>query len=109
MTRAIAQSLGYYGISVNALAYGPMEVEPYSQAEAAERRRRIPFGRLENPADVVGAALFLATPASNYVAGETLFVDGGYSTAAVTEEQFRPEWARSDKTDKGPRSDKYVV
>ena len=40
--------------------------------------------------------------------GETLYVDGGYTTAAVTEEQFRPEWARAEHTAMGPRQDKYV-
>jgi NAD(P)-dependent dehydrogenase (short-subunit alcohol dehydrogenase family) len=76
--------------------------------EAAERRRRIPFGRLGKPLDLVGPAIFLATEDANFVVGETLYVDGGYTTAAVTEEQFRPEWARAEYTATGPRQDKYV-
>ena len=108
MTRAIAQGLGYYGINVNALVHGGMETFAYGVEEAAERRRRIPFGRLGKPQDLVGPAIFLATEDANFVVGETLYVDGGYTTAAVTEEQFRPEWARAEHTAMGPRQDKYV-
>ena len=108
MTRAIAQGLGYYGINVNALVHGGMEMFSYGTEEAAERRRRIPFGRLGKPEDLVGPAIFLATDDSNFVAGETLYVDGGYTTAAVTEDQFRPEWARAEHTASGPRQDRYV-
>jgi enoyl-[acyl-carrier-protein] reductase (NADH) len=60
----------------------------------AERLRRIPLGRLGKPEDLVGAAMFLATDDSNFVAGESLFVDAGYSNAAVTEDSFRPSWGR---------------
>jgi 3-oxoacyl-[acyl-carrier protein] reductase len=95
MTRAIAQALGYYGVNVNALLSGPMDNFAGSAAEAGERLRRIPFGRLGKPEDLVGAALFLATDDSNFVAGESLYVDAGYSNAAVTEDGFRPAWARS--------------
>ena len=107
MTRAIAQALGYYGVNVNALVHGGLEMFPYGEAEAAERRRRIPFGRLGKPEDLIGAAVFLATDDSNFVTGENLYVDGGYTTAAATEEQFRPEWARAEHTAKGPRQDRY--
>ncbi len=58
--------------------------------EAGERLRRIPLGRLGKPEDLIGAAIFLATDDSNFVAGESLFVDAGYSNAAVTEDGFRP-------------------
>lgn len=108
MTRAIAQALGYYGINVNALVHGGMEEFSYEEEERAERRRRIPFGRLGRPGDLVGAAIFLATEDSNFVAGENLYVDGGYTTAAVTEDPFRPEWARREHTERGPRTDRYV-
>jgi len=108
MTRAIAQGLGFYGINVNSLVHGGMEAFAYTAEEAAERRRRIPFGRLGKPEDLVGPAIFLATDDANFVVGETLYVDGGYTTAAVTEEQFRPEWARAEHTNLGPRQDKYV-
>jgi len=95
MTRAIAQALGYYGINVNSLVSGPMDFFSGNSKEAAERLRRIPMGRLGKPEDLVGAALFLATDDSNFIAGESLYVDAGYSNAAVTEDSFRPAWART--------------
>jgi 3-oxoacyl-[acyl-carrier protein] reductase len=95
MTRAIAQALGYYGVNVNSLLCGPTGNFAGTAAEAGERLRRIPFGRLGKPEDLVGAALFLATDDSNFVAGESLYVDAGYSNAAVTEDSFRPAWART--------------
>jgi NAD(P)-dependent dehydrogenase (short-subunit alcohol dehydrogenase family) len=95
MTRAIAQSLGYYGVNVNALVCGPLDSLSVTAEEAGERLRRIPMGRLGKPEDLVGAAIFLATDDSNFVAGEALYVDAGYSNAAVTEDSFRPAWARS--------------
>jgi NAD(P)-dependent dehydrogenase (short-subunit alcohol dehydrogenase family) len=94
MTRAIAQALGYYGVNVNSLVSGPMD--SFSEtAEAGERLRRIPLGRLVKPEDLVGAAIFLATNDANFVAGESLYVDAGYANAAVTEDGFRPAWART--------------
>jgi 3-oxoacyl-[acyl-carrier protein] reductase len=108
MTRALGQALGYYGVNVNALAHGGVEEAPYGKEEAAERRRRIPLGRLGYPEDLVGPAIFLASEDANFVVGETLYVDGGYTTAAVTEDQFRPEWARTEHTAEGPRTDRYA-
>lgn len=95
MTRAIAQALGYYGVNVNSLVCGPMDFFSGTSEEAGERLRRMPMGRLGKPEDLVGAALFLATDDSNFIAGESLYVDAGYSNAAVTEDSFRPAWART--------------
>ena len=94
MTRAIAQALGYYGVNVNSLVCGPTDHFTGSSEELGERLRRIPFDRLAKPEDFVGAALFLATDDSNFTTGESLYVDAGYSNAAVTEDGFRPPWAR---------------
>ncbi len=87
MTRAIAQALGYYGVTMDGFS-GTAE-------EAGERLRRIPMGRLGKPEDLVGAAIFLATDDSKFVVGESLYVDAGYSNAAVTEDSFRPPWGRT--------------
>jgi 3-oxoacyl-[acyl-carrier protein] reductase len=95
MTRAIAQALGFYGVNVNSLVAGPMEYLSFTDEETGERLRRIPLGRLSKPEDLVGAASFLATDDSHFVAGESLFVDAGYSNAAVTEDSFRPAWGRT--------------
>jgi len=94
MTRAIAQALGFYGVNVNSLVCGPMDNSGTAE-EAGERLRRIPLGRLGTPDDLVGAAIFLATDDSNFVNGESLYVDAGYSNAAVTEDSFRPVWGRT--------------
>jgi 3-oxoacyl-[acyl-carrier protein] reductase len=95
MTRAIAQALGFYGVNVNSLASGPMDHSAISLEEEGERLRRIPLGRLGKPEDLVGAAIFLASEDSNFVSGESLFADAGYSNAAVTEDSFRPIWGRT--------------
>src|SRR5262245_59286126 len=106
MTRAIGQALGYYGVNVNCLVCGPMNSFSATAEEPAERLRRIPMGRLATPEDLVGAAIFLATDDSNFVAGESLYVDAGYSNAAVTEDSFRPAWARTGGEFKVPGREK---
>ncbi|MGH7875407.1 MAG: SDR family NAD(P)-dependent oxidoreductase [Candidatus Binatia bacterium] len=95
MTRAMGQALGFYGVNVNSLVCGPMDSPSGSAEEAGERLRRIPMGRLAKPEDLVGAAIFLATDDANFVAGESLYVDAGYSNAAVTEDGFRPAWGKT--------------
>ena len=95
MTRGIAQALAFYGVNVNSLVAGPMDYLSLTDEEVGERLRRIPLGRLGRPEDLVGAAIFLATDDSNFVAGEGLVVDSGYANAAVTEDGFRPPWGKT--------------
>jgi 3-oxoacyl-[acyl-carrier protein] reductase len=95
LTRAIAQALGFYGANANALVCGPMNYFTGSAEEIGERMRRIPLGRLGEPQDLVGAAIFLATEDSNFVSGASLYVDAGYANAAVTEDGFRPTWGKA--------------
>ena len=95
MTRAMGQALGFYGVNVNSLVCGPMDGISGTAEEAGERLRRIPLGRLAKPEDLVGAAIFLGTDDANFVAGESLYVDAGYSNAAVTEDGFRPAWGKT--------------
>jgi NAD(P)-dependent dehydrogenase (short-subunit alcohol dehydrogenase family) len=94
LSRAVAQALGFYGVNANALLCGPIAKESLSAEERGERLRRMPFGRLAEPADFVGAAIFLASDDAKFVAGESLCVDAGYANAAVTEDGFRPAWGR---------------
>jgi NAD(P)-dependent dehydrogenase (short-subunit alcohol dehydrogenase family) len=90
MTKALAHALGLYGVHVNALARGASDFTPYSPDEVEERLRRLPFGRLGKAEDVVGPAIFLATADSDWVTGDVLYADGGYTSAAATDKRHRP-------------------
>ena len=84
LTRAMAEAWSRYGITANAIAPGffPTELtEPvFSDPErAAWAARRTAVGRNGELSDLAGAAIFLAAPASAYVTGQTLYVDGGFS------------------------------
>jgi NAD(P)-dependent dehydrogenase (short-subunit alcohol dehydrogenase family) len=48
---------------------------------AAKLLSRIPIGRFAEPQDLIGAAVFLASEASDFITGQTLFVDGGWNAA----------------------------
>ena len=83
LTRSLAMEWIKYGINVNAIGPG-MTVTPINEQffkENPDDLKRIlagiPIGREAYPADYAGAAVFLASDASNYVIGQTLLVDGG--------------------------------
>lgn len=83
MTKALANEWAKYGINVNAIAPGYMATNNTNQLRQDEERSeeilaRIPAGRWGTPADVGGAAIFLASDAAAYVNGYTLAVDGGW-------------------------------
>lgn len=90
LTSAVAQALGPYGITCAALARGATDSTPYTEAAKAERLRRLPFGRLGREEDLVGPAIFLASSDSGWVTGSVLYADGGYVTAAATDDEHRP-------------------
>lgn len=82
MTKALAMELGPSNIRVNAIAPGVIKTRFSralweSDAIAQAVRDATPLGRLGEPGDVVGAALFLASPLSDYVNGDVLVIDGG--------------------------------
>jgi 2-deoxy-D-gluconate 3-dehydrogenase len=83
LTKALANEWAPYGINVNALAPGYMETDNTAALRADPLRSqqildRIPAGRWGTPADLAGAAVFLASPASDYMHGHVLVVDGGW-------------------------------
>lgn len=84
MTATFAAEWGPKGVRVNGLAPTATRTETrprFADPEArAEVSGRIPLGRIGVPTDLVGAAIFLASPAAAYVTGHVLYVDGGFQT-----------------------------
>ena len=83
LTKALANEWASHGINVNAIAPGYMQTDnTKALREDPQRSRqiteRIPAGRWGTPDDIGGAAVFLASPASDYVHGHVLVVDGGW-------------------------------
>jgi 3-oxoacyl-[acyl-carrier protein] reductase len=76
-TRALALDLGPYGIRVNALMPGSIDTSGLDVEQRALRGENVPMGRIGEPYDMTGPALFLASEESNYVTGDVLKVDGG--------------------------------
>ncbi|ALN93561.1 2-dehydro-3-deoxy-D-gluconate 5-dehydrogenase KduD [Lysobacter gummosus] len=83
ITRLLANEWAGKGVNVNAIAPGYMSTDNTAQLRADETRNRdilarIPAGRWGEPSDLGGAAVFLASRASDYVNGAVLPVDGGW-------------------------------
>ena len=88
LTKAIAYDLGKYGIRANNIAPGYIltSMTKNSWADPTKRRAREDrsmLGRWGSPGDLVGAAIFLASDASNFITGHDLFVDGGWSSKGL--------------------------
>lgn len=82
MMKSLAQEVAGQGIRVNAIAPGairtPINEQAWRSPEALEKLvQLIPYGRLGEPQDVAQAAVWLASDASDYVVGTTLFIGGG--------------------------------
>lgn len=80
LTKLLAYEGAPHGINVNAIAPGiidtPMHSRPRAETEA-RHAGRIPLGRVGTPADLVGLAIFLASPAADYITGQVIHVNGG--------------------------------
>jgi len=83
MTKTLALEWAPFNIHVNCIAPGWFLTEMTKDQQEGESEKfliqRIPFGRFGKPEEMVGAAVFLASEASNYITGDTVFIDGGYS------------------------------
>jgi 2-deoxy-D-gluconate 3-dehydrogenase len=83
LTKALTNEWAAHNVQVNAIAPGyfrtdltqPLQADPVRSSSIDER---IPAGRWGAPSDLAGAVVFLASPASNYVNGHVLVVDGGW-------------------------------
>ncbi|AIV73768.1 2-deoxy-D-gluconate 3-dehydrogenase (plasmid) [Burkholderia pseudomallei] len=83
LTRALANEWTGRGVTINAIAPGYIQTDNTAPLRAdLERSRqileRIPAGRWGTPADIAGAAVFLASDAAAYISGQVLAVDGGW-------------------------------
>ncbi|MDX1624659.1 MAG: 3-oxoacyl-[acyl-carrier-protein] reductase [Gemmatimonadota bacterium] len=79
-SKSLAAEVASRGITVNVLAPGYIETEMTDALGESVREEflgRIPMGRLGTPGDVARAALFLASPLSDYITGQIICVDGG--------------------------------
>ncbi|WP_374551879.1 2-dehydro-3-deoxy-D-gluconate 5-dehydrogenase KduD [Sphingobium yanoikuyae] len=83
LTKLLANEWAARGVNVNAIAPGYIATNNTAALQADETRNRqiqerIPAGRWGDPGDIGGAAVFLASPAANYIHGHVLAVDGGW-------------------------------
>ena len=77
LTRAMAVDLAPYGVRVNGLIPGSIDARGMSPEVKSERGKAIPMGRVGEPAEMTGAAVFLASDDAAYVTGQLIAVDGG--------------------------------
>ena len=83
LTKALANEWAAQGVNVNAIVPGYMRTDYTAALQRDEVRNRqilerIPAARWGEPNDICGAAVFLASAASNYIHGHVLMVDGGW-------------------------------
>jgi len=83
LNRVLAFEWAQYNVHVNAIAPGPTITDlnrKFFEEHPEDLKARVqslPIGRMGQPQDHVGAALLLASPASDFITGQTIFVDGG--------------------------------
>ncbi|WP_162917351.1 SDR family NAD(P)-dependent oxidoreductase [Dongia deserti] len=87
LTETFAAEWGAFGVRVNAIAPGffltDLNRDRMSEDRKAEARRRNAMQRMGEPQELIGAAIYLASPAAQFVSGATLRVDGGYLASGI--------------------------
>lgn len=87
LTRVMAVELAPHGVTVNAIAPGPVVTEmsngTHTEATRKSYRDRIPLRRYGREQEIAAAALFLASEEASFVTGHTLNVDGGFHAAGL--------------------------
>lgn len=107
MMQSLAQEMAPHRIRVNAIAPGasrtPINRAAWATPQALERLMTlIPYGRIGEPEDIGRAAVWLASDQSDYVAGTTLFIDGGvtlypgFATGGLSHRRCRKRVSRSE-------------
>ena len=94
LTRTLSVSLGRYGVTSNCIVPGYLPTEGTAGSEdTLPRGELIPIGRAGNPAEMGAIAVFLASPASDYMNGQTFVVDGGGLAGGYAPTGYAPEIA----------------
>jgi NAD(P)-dependent dehydrogenase (short-subunit alcohol dehydrogenase family) len=78
MTRWMAKKYGRFGVRVNAVSPGGV-LDGQEEQFVARYERRTPLGRMANQGDIVPVVLFLLSEASQYITGQNIVVDGGWT------------------------------
>ena len=95
MVRSCAHEFGAYGITVNAVAPGPIETRMLGVGDDEAKKRRLAgrlaVRRLGQPEDIAGAVMFFASEDSSFVTGQVLPVDGGLIMNATGRSYMTPE------------------
>lgn len=87
--RVLAQELGQYGITANAVGPGltvtgsPLR-EPVSEAYMGAFLKEVPLARPGSPKDIAQAVAFLASSKADYISGQVIYADGGYSAGKLS-------------------------
>ena len=81
-SKAMAKELAYSGITVNCIAPGVVEtnmMKDFTDTEKQDIKSEIPLGRFARPQEIANLAMFLASKQADYITGQTITIDGGFT------------------------------